>query len=147
MLNLLFLSWDRESRPSVGSKRSETARRRTIVTVTTTTTEVLEEGGDDPEPEEEARERAPWVYWRKGVRRPRGCRCLKVEFKLYGCDGVQCRRRWNWRYGSVETAWEHIVRHFCRYIRQGVFWAALGQFRKEVKAVGQAAIEDPAGAV
>ena len=111
--------------------------RRTIITVTTTTTEVVEEGGEEREPEEEAREVAPWRFWRKGVRRPKGCRCLKTEFKERGCDGVQCRRRWTQRYNSPVEGWFHIVLHLARWRRQGVFWAGLGHFRNAVKEYGQ----------
>ena len=111
--------------------------RRTIITVTTTTTEVVEEGGEEREPEEEAREVAPWVFWQKGVRRPGGCRCLKIQFKERGCDGVQCCRKWSQRYDAPVQGWKHIFLHLARWRRQGGFWAGLGHFRNEVKAYGQ----------
>ena len=72
------------------------------------------------------------------------CRCTKISFRLHGCDGVQCRRKWA-SYNGDHTpslgprfTWWKLAENYIQLRELKAYWGGLGNHLNDIKRIGTA---------
>ena len=81
---------------------------------------------------------------RRFLRKPAGCRCTKLAFRLRGCDGVECRRKWASYIGDNTPSlgprlnWRKLAENYVKLSELKSFWGGLGNRLNDIKRIGTA---------
>ena len=78
------------------------------------------------------------------MRRPPSCRCTKLSFVEFGCDGVQCRRKWASYNGDFtpnlgpRRTWWKLAENYIKLSELKSYWGGLGNRLNDIKRIGTA---------